>query len=219
MFNIIEAYVLALANSLPLTTFVLVGSFIEEVIAPVPALAVMLVTGSAAAVQGLPVSALFTLAAIAALGKTLGAIIVYYISGYAGELIFTKFGWLFKVSAEEVQALGHKVTGGKKDYALFTLLRALPILPSSVVSIGCGLLQIPFRLFIITTFIGTIVRDGIFLYVGYSGVALFKNLAEDSSSIESTLQKIFIVCVIVGFGYVYYKRSQKNKKNSPEGLQ
>ena len=212
MFHLIEAHLLALANSLPLTSFVLIGSFIEEVIAPVPALAVMLVTGSAAAIQGFSLSDLFFLALIAALGKSLGAIIVYYVSGFAGELVFTKFGWLFKVSAEEVQALGQKVTGGKKDYLLFTVLRALPILPSSVVSLGCGLLQIPFRLFIITTFIGTIVRDGIFLYVGYSGVALFKNLAEESNFVESLLQKIFIVCVVLGFGYVYYKRTQKSKR-------
>ncbi|MEY2665635.1 MAG: hypothetical protein RLZZ480_740 [Candidatus Parcubacteria bacterium] len=210
MFTPIETFVFNLINVLPLKLFVLVGSFIEEVIAPVPALAVMLATGSAAQVQGLSVLDLIPLALIAASGKTVGAALVYYITGYAGEFVLTKFGWLFKVSAEEVEALGQKLTGDKKDYLLLTAIRALPIIPSSVVSLGCGLLQIPFKLFIITTFIGTIVRDGIFLYVGYSGITILHQLATRSTDIESYLQTLFIAVVFAGFGYLYYKRSKKS---------
>lgn len=209
MFDTIEALTMNLAASLPLELFVLIGSFIEEVLAPVPALAVMLVTGSAAAIQGKTVLDLIPLAIIAALGKALGAIIVYYLASTMGTLVLNKFGWLFKVSTEEIHHLGTYLKGTKRDYLILTILRALPIVPSSVVSLGCGLLKIPFKLFLITTFLGTIVRDGIFLYVGYSGVGVFENLAEESTNIEDILQTGFIIFVLLSFAYIYYRRSKK----------
>lgn len=211
MFDQVETSLLALAQSLPLELFVLIGSIVEEVIAPVPALAVMLVAGSAAAVQGLTVLDLIPLAIIAALGKALGAIVVYMISASMGTLVLTKYGRYFRVSAEEIHDLGKHLKGTKRDYVFLTVLRALPIIPSSVVSLGCGLLKIPFRLFLITTFIGTIVRDGIFLYVGYSGVGVLEDFATKATDIESILQTGFIVLVLITFAYIYYRR----KKNRP----
>ena len=211
MFDQVETSLLALAQSLPLELFVLIGSIVEEVIAPVPALAVMLVAGSAAAVQGLTVLDLIPLAIIAALGKALGAIVVYMISASMGTLVLTKYGRYFRVSAEEIHDLGKHLKGTKRDYVFLTVLRALPIIPSSVVSLGCGLLKIPFKLFLITTFIGTIVRDGIFLYVGYSGVGVLKDFANKATDIESVLQTGFIVLVLITFAYIYYRR----KKNRP----
>lgn len=209
MFDTIEAWTMELAATLPLELFVLIGSFVEEVLAPVPALAVMLVTGSAAAIQGKTVVDLIPLAIIAALGKALGAIIVYHLASTMGTLVLNKFGWLFKVTTEEIHHLGTYLKATKRDYLILTILRALPIVPSSVVSLGCGLLKIPFKLFLITTFLGTIVRDGIFLYVGYSGVGVFENLAEQSTTLEDMLQTGFIIFVLLSFAYIYYLRSKK----------
>lgn len=206
MFNSLEHILLSLADSLPLKLFVLVGSFVEEVFAPIPALGVMLLTGSAASVQGLTLIDLIPLAFLAALGKAIGAIIVYSIASTMGDLMLTKFGKYFRVSAEEIHGLGKRLQGTKRDYVVLTIIRALPIIPSSVVSLGCGVLQIRFRLFLITTFIGTIVRDGIFLYVGYSGATILKDLATKAAGIESFLQTAFIALVALVFGYIYYKR-------------
>lgn len=206
MFSQIETLLLALINTVPLELFVFVGSFVEEVIAPVPSLAVMVASGAFAAVQERTLIDLLPLAVIAAVGKTLGAIIVYYLSGKIGSVIITKFGWFFKVSYEDIEQLGKKITGGPRDYFLLSLFRALPILPSSVVSIGCGVLQIPFRLFLVTTFIGTIIRDGIFLYVGYRGTTMLSDLANSSVSIESYVQMAIVVLVVGFLGYIYFKR-------------
>lgn len=208
MFDWLETYLFDLIDTLPLELFVLIGSFIEEVIAPVPALAVMLITGSAAAVQGLSPLDLIPLAIIAALGKTVGAIIVYEITNRVGGMFLTKWGPYFKVSESEIRALGQKLSGTKRDYLFLTFIRAMPVVPSSVVSVGCGLLRIPFTLFLTTTFVGTIVRDGIFLYVGYSGITVFEKLAERSAAVEDLLQTGFIVLVVSVFAYIYYRRSK-----------
>ena len=69
MFGHLEALMLSYINTLPLEAFVFIASFIEEVVAPVPSAAVLLLTGSFAAIQERPLLALIPLAIIAAVGK------------------------------------------------------------------------------------------------------------------------------------------------------
>ena len=51
----------------------------------------------------------------------------------------------------------------------------VPALEKVIISVGCGLLKVRFRLFIISTFIGSIIRDFIYIYLGYKITKLFKN--------------------------------------------
>jgi membrane protein DedA with SNARE-associated domain len=206
MFQNLESVLLSFIHTLPLELFVFVASFIEEVIAPVPSAAVLLVTGSFAAIQDKTLLDLIPLAVIAALGKTIGAIIVYYFSDKIGGMVITKFGNFFDVSHASIKEFGSKITGGPRDYLFLTVFRALPILPSSVVSIGCGLMKIPIRLFIITTFIGTIVRDSIFLYIGYKGTEILNTFATKSANMESAIQISLLVAIILVLTYFYFKR-------------
>jgi len=208
MFTHIEAVLISYIEVLPLEIFVFIASFIEEVIAPVPSAAVLLLTGSFAAVQDITLLGLIPLAIIAALGKTLGAIIVYYFSDKIGGAVVTRYGKFFGVTHEAITAFGQKITGSPKDYLLLITFRALPIIPSAVVSIGCGLLKIPFRLFLVTTFIGTIVRDSIFLYIGYRGTQVLSAFATHSTNIESIIQTIFLTALVASLGYFYFKRGK-----------
>lgn len=208
MFTHIEETMLSLIHTLPLEVFVFIASFIEEVIAPVPSAAVLLLTGSFAAIQERPLLGLIPLAILAAIGKTIGAILVYYFSEKIGGAVLTRFGGFFNVKREEISDFGQKMNGSTRDYLLLILFRALPIVPSSVVSIGCGLMKIPPRLFIITTFIGTIVRDSIFLYIGYEGTQLLNAIANQSTSIESLVQTLILASIVGVLGYLYYKRKK-----------
>lgn len=208
MFQNLESILLSLINTLPLEAFVFVASFIEEVFAPIPSMAVLLLTGSFASVQEYTLFALIPLAIIAAFGKTIGAVIVYYISDRVGEVTIKKFGGSFNVSHSDIKNFGSKITGTPRDYLLLIVFRALPIMPSAVVSIGCGIMKIKLRLYIITTFIGTIVRDSIFLYIGYSGTQLLSTFATDSASIESIIQTIILFAVLAGLVYLYIRRKR-----------
>lgn len=212
MFSGLETYLLNLIETLPLEVFVFIASFIEEVLAPVPSAAVLLATGSFAAIQERSLSALIPLAFIAALGKTIGAIIVYFFSEKIGGLMITKFGRFFDITSDDVENLRSKITGSTKDYFLLIFFRALPILPSAVVSIGCGLLKIPFRIYIVSTIIGTLLRDSIFLYVGYTGTELLHALATKSTGVESLIQTIILAVIGVSLFYLYLKRRNKNKQ-------
>jgi membrane protein DedA with SNARE-associated domain len=208
MFTEIETALLNYIEVLPLEIFVFVASFVEEVVAPVPSSAVLLMTGSFAAVQDRTLLELIPLALIAALGKTFGAILVYYLSDTIGGAVVTRYGKFFGVTHEAITAFGQKITGSPKDYLLLIAFRALPIVPSAVVSIGCGLLKIPHKLFLVTTLIGTIIRDSIFLYIGYRGTQVLSAFATNSTNIESVVQAIFLTALVATLAYFYFKRRQ-----------
>jgi membrane protein DedA with SNARE-associated domain len=204
----------SLIEAIPLELFAFIASFIEEVIAPIPSAGVLVLTGSFAAVQGRTVLELIPLVMIAAAGKALGAIIVYFFAEKISHFVFRSFGKWFKVSSEEITELGRRITGTPRDYLILTACRALPIIPSSAMSVGCGVLKIPFRLFMISTIIGTIIRDSVFIYAGYTGADFLKRLTESSVSIESYIQLGIVSFVILVFMYIYLRRSRTSKHDS-----
>jgi membrane protein DedA with SNARE-associated domain len=206
MFSQLEAVLVSLAEQMPLEVFTFVASFIEEVIAPIPSAGVLVVTGSFASLQGRTLTDLIPLILIAALGKSLGAIIVYSFSDKLSRFFFSRFGSWLKVSDHEIAQFGARVTGTTRDYLILVACRALPIVPSSVVSVGCGVLKIPWRLFIITTVIGTVVRDAIFIYAGYTGTDFLRRLTERTVDIESYIQMGIIFVVTLVFAYFYLRR-------------
>ncbi len=212
MFSHLEEILLSFANSLPLEVFVLVASFVEEVIAPIPSPTVMVLAGSFARVQDYMMPALVVLALIGAMGKTIGAIVVYFITDKAEDVVMNKFGKFFGVTHEDVEKLGKKLGNGFRDYILLTTLRALPFIPSVVVSVGSGLLKVPVTLFIISTFLGTIIRDGFYLYAGYIGATALFTIINQSSSLETVVE---VLVVLAGLAFIGYRIYLRKKSTNP----
>jgi membrane protein DedA with SNARE-associated domain len=208
MFTQLEILLTSLVNSVPLEIFVFVASFVEEIVAPIPSPAVMLAAGLAAEIQEKVLLALIPLAIIGALGKTCGALVVYIISDKAEDLVMRRFAPFFNVTHEDVETFGKKLGNGARDYFLMTFLRALPFIPSVVLSVGSGLLKVPLPLFIISTFLGTIVRDGFYLYAGYVGTSVLLSLVNQTGHLETYVE------VVAGIAFIYVCSRIIRKKRS-----
>lgn len=206
MFTTITNALVAWAENVPLELFTFAGSFIEEVLAPIPSPIVMTVTGSIASAQEKMLWYLLILSCIGAAGKTLGAILVYIISDKAENVLIGRFGKFIGVTHHEIETLGKRLNGGWKDLWLLLFLRALPIMSSAVVSVCCGFVKIPMRVYITSTFFGTIVRDFFYLYVGFTGIAALQSLVDGFDSVESMIQASIAVAIVVGIGWMYWKR-------------
>lgn len=206
MFAYLEAQVLSLATLLPLPVFAAVSSFIEEIVAPIPSGPVMLVMGSLAQVQGYSLMMVFGLVLAATAGKLFGALVVYVIADKAEDILLGRFARFFGVTHTQIEAFGARLGRGWRDYVLLTILRTLPFVPSVVVSFGAGALKIPLRLFIVATIIGTILRDSFFLYLGYAGIGAAEGLIERFSTIESLLQVLIAVVLVIAFFVLVYLR-------------
>lgn len=209
LFIQLESFLISLAEKLPLEIFVVVGSFVEEVIAPIPSPTVMIVSGSAAQIQGYALYMLIILALLGALGKVLGALLVYFISDKAENIVMHKCEKFFNVTHADVEKLGSKLGNGTRDYVLLTFLRALPFIPSVVLSVGAGLLKIPLPLFIMSTFLGTVIRDGVYLYAGYIGTEAIASFVKGSEYLEKYILTFFIVAFLCIFSWFIYQRRAK----------
>jgi membrane protein DedA with SNARE-associated domain len=209
MFGILETKLLVLVEHLSLESFVIVASFIEEVVAPIPSPTVMMLSGSLAEVQGYTYAGLITLALLGAVGKTIGALLVYGVADKLEDLIVVRFGSYFDINREDISRFGAKLTGKPRDYIVLTLLRSAPFIPSSVVSVGSGLLKVPLQLYIVTTFIGTIIRDSVYLYAGYLGLQIVKDLLPYFDYTETAIQVVAVLSVVTLMGFWYYRKKKK----------
>ena len=206
----LEHQLLNFADSLPLELFSFVGSFVEEVIAPIPSPIVMTVTGTLASVQEKPLYYLLILAFAGALGKVLGASVLYYFSDKLEDLLLTKLGRYIGVSHKEIESVGKHISGSWRDVLILTFVRMLPMVPSAPVSIACGLLKVNKKIFWVSTFFGTIVRDGFYLYIGYTGASALYSVLSGLSTTETIIQGLLIFIFIAFLAYLYHKRRKGN---------
>lgn len=215
IFQQLEHSLTSFANQVPLELFSFLGSFIEEVIAPIPSPIVMTVTGSLAQAQEKPIEFLIILAIAGAFGKVLGSLVLYTISDKAEDFILYNFGKFFGVTSKEIESIGKHISRSWKDIFILTLVRSLPIIPSAPISVVCGLLKVRRDVFVIATFTGTIIRDGAYLYIGYSGLDTFESLLSGANSIETFMQGVIVLLLILFFVFIFH---QKRKGKSIEDL-
>jgi membrane protein DedA with SNARE-associated domain len=210
MFTHITDLTLALAHTLPLELFVVVGSFIEEIIPPIPSPGIMVLAGSFAVLQHYTLHALVVLVLLASLGKTIGAFVLYTATKYAQEYLIKTFGHTLNITQGEIDRFGRRFTGGVRDYFSFVILRSIPIIPSVLLSFGSGVIKLPIRVFLVGTFIGTIVRDTFYLFVGMSGITMFQTLVKHTTSIEAYITGgALVVCAILVTYFIYRRLTRK----------
>jgi membrane protein DedA with SNARE-associated domain len=194
----IEHSVLSLAQTLPLELFVIIVSFLEEVIAPIPSPSVMVIAGSFGLVQGYSYVGLALLVFLASIGKTLGGLTMYWIASKLKDVGLTFFGKFIDVTQDDIDRFGSKFTGSPRDYFIYIFFRSVPIIPSILLSFGSGIIRLPLRLFIVGTFVGTLVRDTFYIVVGYAGTDVLMRYLASTAQAESLMQLL-----IVGFFGVF----------------
>lgn len=199
MLESILRFIEQLSGYVPVELFAFIASFLEELIAPIPSPFVMTIAGSMAASQGSPFWYLLVIAMIAAAGKTIAAIIWYVIADKAEDVVLSRVGKYVGLTHKQVEHFGARFSGRKRDYITLFIIRATPIIPSAPISILAGFLSLPKKMFIITTYFGTIVRDFIYLYIGFSGIEAANTFIEGVEGISSWVT-IAMAVVALGIG-------------------
>ena len=222
MLESILQFIEQLSQYVSVEVFAMVASFLEELIAPIPSPFVMTIAGSMAAAQGSPFWYLLVIAVIASFGKTIASIIWYFIADKAEDVVLSKVGKYVGLSHKQVEKFGARFSGRKRDYFTLFVIRATPIIPSAPISILAGFLAIPFKMFVITTFLGTIVRDFVFLYIGFTGIEAAKAFIDGVEGTSSTITLLMAIAA-VGLGVwilvrkYQMKKTEKTDKADKEG--
>ena len=206
MFANLEQIIISYAEHIPLEIFSPAVSFFEEIIPPIPSPSVMFATGSMALIQGYLFPGLIILALLGAVGKTLGASVAYFVADKVEDLFSAGISKFIGITHSQIESFGSHLGKGLRDYVILTVLRSLPIVPSSLLSVGCGLLKVQFRLFLFSTFVGSIIRDFIYIYLGYIGTEVAVSFLQKTTSTESFVKIGIVLIVLISLGFVYIKR-------------
>ena len=197
-----------LAHNIPLDGFAFIGSFLEEIIAPIPSPLVMTTAGTLAHTQNHTLLYLFWLALAASLGKTIASWLYYVLADKSEDLVLTRFGKYVGVSHKEVENIGKHFNGTWKDDVILLVLRSLPIMPTSLVSVVCGFIKLNMRTYLQSTFIGYFIRSFIFLYIGYTGMTTYGNVSNELVSIESFIKVVSGAGLVLFWVWIFYKRGK-----------
>lgn len=206
--KVFEEFLVGFAQKVSPEIFVVVGGLLEEIIAPIPSPLVGVTAGSIALAQHKGVPYLFFIGLIAALAKTFGCWVFYFIADKAEDVITKRFGRFLGFSHKEIESIGKLFNGTFRDEIILATIRAIPIMPTTPVSVACGFIKMRLRSYLGATFVGNYIRGMMFIFVGYSGLSVFNSVISGVNDAES-IMNVVIVLALAGFlGFVYYNRKK-----------
>jgi membrane protein DedA with SNARE-associated domain len=175
------------------------ASIIEEIIVFIPSTLIQIGAGflllSNLSVNFINILKLFTFVVIpASLGVTIGSLLIYFISYYGGERAIKLYGKYFFINYERISIHREKILKNKDIFRFMTVLRFIPLLPNTAVTVIAGLLKMNLKDYIFSTFLGMFVRVTYLGAIGWLAVRSY----EESIIYKSPLSKVaFLIGIIV----------------------
>lgn len=204
----LEIFLVSLALKIPLGLFVIVGSLLEEIVAPIPSPLVMMTAGTIAQAQHRGFGYVILIGLIAAASKTFGCWIFYFFADRAEDFITSHFGKLMGLSHKEIEKVGELFSGSAKDEVILAAIRAIPIMPTTPVSLACGFIKMNLVRYLRGTFVGNFARGMLFGYIGYSGLSILQSMIGGINTAESWMNIVLVLLLVGVLAFVYFKRGK-----------
>src|SRR3989338_11708962 len=190
-------------SQIPIELIVFFGPIVEGIFPPLPSPLLLIITKMAAYNQKFSVLYMLLIIGMAAFGKTIGSFFLYFLADKTEDLIIGRFGKWFNISHRDVENIGRRFTGSWKDIFILIFLRVIPIIPTTPVSLVCGIIKLNIRTFIVSAFIGSFIRIFILLYLG---VAAYRSLITNT---DNAIEVLLVFIVVYLIGWFYYKRKSR----------
>mgnify|MGYP005842896421 CR=1 FL=1 len=195
---------------------VFVGSILEEIVAPIPSPVVMMAAGAGllGTYEGFSIALalnLLLIALVGSTGATIGSYFMYGIGYFGGKPFVEKTSRFTGVSWKEVEKLQNKLSKSKSDELTIAGLRSIPVMPSVIIAVSCGVLRINPISYTLSFFSGGILRNIIFLTIGWQVGAAYAQSAEGFENVTDWVTKLIALCLVLGVGYLYWRRHKAEK--------
>lgn len=196
---------------------VFIGVMIEEIIIPIPSPLVIMAAGfvlipaTATLDQALGI-AFFTITVPGAVAMTIGSLIVYAIGYYGGEKVVNKFGRFLDTNVKEIEKTARRIEKSKRIWVTIALLRAIFVVPTSLVSITSGFMRLNWKKFTISTFIGAFPRIFMLSLIGWQLGATYATLADSFSFVEDLVFYTLGTLIILGVVFYIYRKKHSRKR-------
>jgi membrane protein DedA with SNARE-associated domain len=192
---------------------VFVGVIIESIIIPIPSPLIIMGAGAILISPGLswsgalgPILAKIVLPG--AVASTLGAYFAYGIAYWGGKPLIDRSQGFLGFDWEDILGMERHLAE-RVGLMIFTL-RALPIVPLSLISAAAGVLRLPILGFSLWTFVGSLVRCLILGYLGYLSRGTYEGLAGGINWAESVLSVVILAVVLI---LILWLRSRMSRRS------
>lgn len=211
MFDHITQWIMGLMQTHGAAT-VFIGVIIESVIVPIPSPLIIMGAGAILIPSDLPalevlVRILTQIVLPGSVASTVGSLIAFYVGYAGGKPGIERFSRFLGFNWEDVLRI-EKLIAGRVALMLFAL-RALPVVPLSLISGAAGVLRMPLRTFLLWTFLGSLPRCLVLGYLGFLTKDSYNRLAGHLNSIESVVS---LTIVIGAFALIFWIRSRLSRQ-------
>lgn len=190
---------------------VFIAALVQEIFPPIPSALVILASGFIflTGINGLDALLIifFKISIPAAIGITLGSLLIFALSYLLGKPFIDRYGKLIGIFWFDIEKLEKWMERGIRDDMIIFISRAIPIIPSIVIGASAGLLRLPLRTYIISSFLGSLVRSFILGILGWQ----IGNLYVKYSLVISRLENYIFVglaFLILCWIFVQYRRKK-----------
>lgn len=205
----IEGFIKIISSTvLPLGGFgIFLAEIIEEVIVPIPSAMILLGSGFIFLKGSLSLDLLktlfFTVVIPASLGLTIGSLIIYYLAYRLENFFIEKFGRFVGINQTDIDKLSLKFKGGFYDDLLIIFFRIIPLVPSVLLAVFCGIIKMPFKRYAIITFVGAFFRSLFLAIIGWQVGEVYIRYAKVINSIEDKVLGFFVVAIVL---FIVYRK-------------
>ncbi len=179
---------------------IILATFIENIIAPIPSEFVFPWAGFLAAQGKLNI---WLIALSGAIGSLLASLVLYYLgskfNGPKTRQFVDKYGKYVFISLEDLE----KAEGWFEKYGIWTVLifRVIP-LGRTVISVPAGFVKMNVITFSLLTFVGTFLWS---LILTYAGFLLGENWDKVSKFLEEYQHIVIYLIIACGIGFIAWK--------------
>ena len=190
---------------------IFVAAFAETIFPPIPSELIFPLAGFVGFNSNFTYVETFFMAASGALGATIGAVVIYFISLNIGRIAIIKIGKYVFVSEKKIES-AERWFEKYGIYAVF-LGRMAPGV-RELISVPAGIARMPLAKFVTFTFFGSLVWSLILVFSGYFLGNSWDILSESLSKYFPIISVVTLLSIgIVILFYIFYKKRKSRIKS------
>lgn len=132
--------------------------------------------------------------------STLGSVLIYLAAAWGGKAFVDRFHKWLGFDWARVESFGARLQGPGAWTTLF-FMRALPIMPLSLISIAAGALRLPRGPYVLWTFLGSLPRCYLLAFLGWQAGSRAISLGKGVNRLESVgtlaVAALFIIVILI----------------------
>ena len=189
---------------------VFAAAFLEVIFPPIPSEVIFPLVGFIAQNRGLGLENTIGMATVGALGSTVGAVLIFFVSASVGRTAIMRFGKRVRISEREIDK-AERWFERYGSVAVFTA-RMIPGI-REIISIPAGISRMNIAKFVGYTFAGSLLWCIILTLVGYYLGEAWRNFSDQLSSAFTIITLILITAAAIAVAGFWYSRRRRASAN------